>query len=143
VLFGKTDGFYSAHVDENCSFGPPFSVRALAKSVWAERPTPIRGLWPPPGAQTKAWVSPRMRPSLSAVLPFGMVLVLGNSADTYCAVAQAQSLSQVKSSQVLHLCITRIASEVRIRDVADSTRCSRLLHPTVSTHEYSTQQNCW
>ena len=28
-----------------------------------------------------------------------MVLVLGNSADVYCAVAQAQSLSQVKSSQ--------------------------------------------
>ena len=27
-----------------------------------------------------------------------MVLVLGNSADVYCAVAQAQSLSQVKSS---------------------------------------------
>jgi hypothetical protein len=39
-----------------------------------------------------------MRPSLHAVLPFGMVLVLGNSADVYCAVAQAQSLSQVKSS---------------------------------------------
>ena len=32
----------------------------LAKSVWVERPTPIRGLWPPPGAQTKVWVSPRM-----------------------------------------------------------------------------------
>jgi hypothetical protein len=35
--------------------------------------------------------------SLQAVLPFGMVLELGNSADAYCAVAQAQSLSQVKS----------------------------------------------
>ena len=34
------------------------------------------------------------------MLPFGVVLELGNSADAYCAVAQAQSLSQVKSSQV-------------------------------------------
>ena len=40
--------------------------------------------------------------SLQAVLPCGVVLVLGNSADVYCAVAQAQSLSQVKSSQVYY-----------------------------------------
>jgi hypothetical protein len=38
-----------------------------------------------------------MRPSLQAVLPFGVALELGNSADAYCAVAQAQSLRQVKS----------------------------------------------
>ena len=40
------------------------------------------------------------RQGMQAVLPFGMVLELGNSAGAYCAVAQAQSLSQVKSSQV-------------------------------------------
>jgi hypothetical protein len=38
-----------------------------------------------------------MRPSLQAVLPFGVALELGNSADAYCAVAHAQSLRQVKS----------------------------------------------
>jgi hypothetical protein len=40
----------------------------------------------------------RMRPSLQGCcLPFGIVSELGNSAGAYCAVAQAQSLSQVTS----------------------------------------------
>jgi hypothetical protein len=39
------------------------------------------------------------------VLPFGVVLVLGNSADAHCAVAQAQSLmSQVKSQSQVKTC---------------------------------------
>jgi hypothetical protein len=70
-----------------------------------ERPTPSRGLWSPPGAQTKVWVSPRMRPSLQAVLPYGMVLDLGNSAGAYCCRASAKpESSQVKSSQSRSCC---------------------------------------
>jgi hypothetical protein len=84
-------------LQQHCSFGPPFSVRALAKSVWVRETYPHQ-LWPPPGAQTKVWVSPRMRPSLQAVLPFGMVSVLGNSAGAYCARCRASA--KPESSQV-------------------------------------------
>ena len=83
-------------------------MRALAKSVWVERPTPIRGLWlPPAGAKTKVWVSPRMRPhrpSLQAVLPFGVVLVLGNSADAYGWMEHAfPSLGPLRAARVFRV----------------------------------------
>jgi hypothetical protein len=79
---------------------PPAAAALSKPSRYGfERPTPSRGLSSPPGAQTKVWVvSPRMRPSLQAVLPFGVVLELGiyNSADAHCALpCKRKSLSQV------------------------------------------------
>jgi hypothetical protein len=70
------------------------------KSVWVREANPEQGVMVP-GAQTKVWVSPRMRPSLQAVLCFGMVLELGNSAQRRhllrCRASAKHESSQVKS----------------------------------------------
>jgi hypothetical protein len=51
-----------------------------------------------------------MHPSLQAVPPYGEVSVLGDSAGAYCAVAQAQSLSQVKLAAVFFAMVRRLYS---------------------------------
>jgi hypothetical protein len=92
-------------------------LRALAKLVW-ERETYPQGVWPLPGARTQVRVSPRMRPSLQAVLVSGAtpyeVLAGGNSIiyiPSTLPITQARGVSrpqyrQASAGPVLPLYVT-------------------------------------